>query len=73
MKDNHMTVKSWSEIVEVNDEFAENLNGGSGHFNLYINGGIGSLQQNGKDGLQVNVLSKGYASNCYSHGKYYGC
>jgi hypothetical protein len=68
MKDNKMTVKLWAEIAEVatiDDDRAENLNGGSGYFNLYVNGGIGSVQQNGNDGVQINVLPKGYAAKRY--------
>jgi hypothetical protein len=65
MKDNKMTIKLWTEIVEIDDSQAENLNGGSGYFNLYIGGGIGSVQQNGNDGVQINVMPKGYAPRGY--------
>jgi hypothetical protein len=74
MQDNKMTVTLWAEITEIDENQSENLNGGNGHFNLYIAGGIGSVQQNGNDGLQVNVLSKGYAPRgCGYHRPYYRC
>jgi hypothetical protein len=65
MNNNQMTATAlWNEITEVQ---SENLNGGSGHggynpINVNIGGGVGSVQINGGDGSQVNLLPTGEAA-----------
>jgi hypothetical protein len=73
MNDNQMTVKSWDEIAEIDDRQAENLNGGGYSYQyvgVNIAGGVGSLQVNGGNGTQLNILPTGKAPS-YSYG-YYG-
>jgi hypothetical protein len=72
MKDHQMTVKSWDEIAQLDDCQAENLNGGGygyQYINVNIAGGVGSLQVNGGDGTQLNILPIGKAPKRYG---YYG-
>jgi hypothetical protein len=69
MSNELMTVKLWDELDE---SHSESLNGGYGYgygyggynytsSSIYISGGVGSLQQNGGDGTQINVNSVGKA------------
>jgi hypothetical protein len=54
MNNDLMTVNLlWAEL---DDDLAENLNGGSDstYLNISIAGGVGSVQQNGDDGYQSN-------------------
>lgn len=63
MNNNAMTVKLWDEITEVQ---SETLNGGSGGYNpisINIGGGVGSVQVNGGDGSQFNILPTGKGPN----------
>jgi hypothetical protein len=67
MNNNTTTVKLWNEITEIQ---SEHLNGGHGYsyISLNIGGGVGSVQVNGGDGSQINILPSGKAP---SYG-YYG-
>jgi hypothetical protein len=71
MNDNKMTVKLWAQIVEVDADRAENLNGGSGHGcrSVYVgvSGGMGPLQINGVDGTQLKIQPKGKGLRYYSY------
>ncbi len=62
MNNDLMTVELWAEL---DDNQAENLNGGYGYgyptLNISIGGGVGALQQNAGDGVQLNVLPIGKA------------
>ena len=62
-----MTVKLWNELDESQ---SENLNGGGygyGYGYTYVSpsisiaGGVGSIQQNGGDGYQLNIYPVGKA------------
>ena len=60
MNNELMTVQLWNEL---NDNQAENLNGGYyyPYLNISIGGGVGAIQQNAGDGVQLNVLPVGKA------------
>ncbi len=75
MNDNKLTVKSWDEITEIDESQSQNLNGGgysSQYIGVSISGGVGSLQVNGGNGTQINLLPKGKApSYRYGYYRYY--
>ena len=76
MNNELMTVKLWNELDESQ---SENLNGGGYGYgygytyvspSIYISGGVGSIQQNGGNGTQINVEPVGKAPN-YPYYRYY--
>jgi hypothetical protein len=66
MNNAQMTVKLWAELDE---NQAENLNGGYYYPSLNVNiaGGVGAFQQNAGDGVQLNVLPIGKAPKKYPY------
>jgi hypothetical protein len=66
MNNDLMTVNLWSEL---DDSQAENLNGGyyAPYLNISIGGGVGAIQQNAGDGVQLNVYPVGKGPKYYPY------